>query len=444
MGILDVPGISRSQADNLYPLKSQVVAPGEIKRRRLSTTKVIASWKLYQSGHNFTPTGGGLDAAASNMNDTSDVIRGSQSLKLVTSNAGGNATAEYSFGSSPVDLSGASAIRLYLKYSIAVAGQFVDLFMGKSNFGFYFNNNKIVAGGGGAEGTNFPWQAGRWEIVDIPLSEFGQTGTAPTWTDISRIAITVGGPAGTPCTLRVASIEAIAKDPFNAGPVIIPTFDDTLLSQKTVCAPDLNSRGWPATLYPIIDQIQPVTQGASNWDFPWMKSMYDTYGWEIGAHAYSAAAHGVSMSSMTVDQRIAELESIQSWQDANGFAARTFAWPIGNHNRAAEDTVREYYTAALTATRLLNESVSPPRRFAIQRCNVGYESTASVQTAITNTVKDKGLLVLCIHDVTAGAPDTGGNSTSPAKWAAVLSAMQTAVAAGARVTTFDNFISNIR
>lgn len=424
--------------------QSRIVTPTEFKKRRLSTTKTLALWKLYQSGHGFTATGGGMDASLTNMNDTIDVIRGSQSIKLVTTTAGGNVAASSNFTS--VDISNASAIRLYMKYDVAVAGQGLDIYIGKSDFSAYFNKNTVIAGGGGAEGTNFPWQAGRWEVVDIPLSDFGVNGSAnsATWANITRIQAQLSGPAGTACTVHIASIEAIQKDPFNAGPVAVITFDDTLLSQKTVCAPDLNSRGWPATFYPIIDQIQPLSQSSSNWDFVWMKSMYDTYGWEIGGHAYSAAAHGLGMPAMSVDQQITEIESVQSWQDANGFPAKTWAWPLGNHSRISENTVREYYTAAFTATRLLNETVSPPRRFAIQRYNLGYEPTANISPALTKVLADKGLIVFCVHDVTSGAGDSGSNATSPAKWAAFVTAMEAFVAGGGRVVTAENFLSNIR
>ncbi|ETD31539.1 polysaccharide deacetylase family protein [Williamsia sp. D3] len=430
-----------SRYDGKYPLKSQVVTPTEFKKRRLSTTKTIMGWYFYTAGHGFGLEGAGLDAANSNLNDTADVIRGSQSAKVVTLSSGGSASLFKNI--TAVDLSAATAIRLYLKYDQYGAGQSLDLYMGKSNFSAYFNKNTILAGGGNAEGSNFPWQAGRWEIVDIPLSDFGANGTAPTWTDISRIQVGFTGPSGVAGTLHIASIEAIAP-PQTVSPTIIFTMDDTSLTQKTICAPDLNSRGWPATLYPILDQIQPVTQSSTNWDLPWAKSMHDNYGWEIGAHAWSAAAHGVGMPAMSAERRIVEIESMASWLDANGFSAKTFAWPIGNHSKASEDTVREYFTAAFTATRVLNESACPPRRYAIQRCNAGFEPLADIQAAINKVVADKSVLILCIHDIVSGAAASGGNVMPPAKWTSIVTAVEGAVAVGAQVKTGDNWVSNIR
>lgn len=439
MGILDAPGISRTQADTLFPLKSQVVTPAEFKKRRLSTTKTLRAWNFYTGGHGFTVGGNAVDAALTNLNDTGDVIRGTQSAKLVTTTAGGTVNMSKNFTS--VDLTAATAIRLYMKYDIAIDGQGLNLYIGKSDFSKYFNKNTVIAGGGNVEGSNFPWQAGRWEIVDIPLSDFGLNGGDPSWADISRIQVQLTAPAGTACTVRVASIEAISP-PEVVAPTIIFTMDDSALSQKTICAPDLNARGWPATLYPIIDLID--SNPATFWDLAWAKQMRDTYGWEVGAHAWSGAAHGVGMPAMSSDRRIVEFESIASWLDSNGFSAKTFAWPIGNHSKAAEDTAREYFTAALTATRVLNESACPPRRYAIQRLNAGYEPLADIQAALNNVVADKGLLIFCIHDIVSGAATSGGNVMPPEKWASIVAAVQTAVNAGAQVKTADSYISNLR
>ncbi|MCQ6271141.1 polysaccharide deacetylase family protein [Pseudarthrobacter sp. R1] len=116
-------------------------------------------------------------------------------------------------------------------------------------------------------------------------------------------------------------------------------FDDSYIGQYTNARPKMDQYGYAGTLFPITEII-----GATDWmTLDQMKKPYFNQGWEVGAHATTAATHSQSMNGMTSAERQAELRALKGWQVANGFQSDSFAWPNGTFDAVSVADVQQVY-----------------------------------------------------------------------------------------------------
>lgn len=421
------PALGARDAATQFANINNAVTPTEFRKRSQSTALIKTVVPAYHASHGWVSSGAGFDATNSNLNDTADVLLGDRALKIVSLTTG--AAAVYKTLAAPVDVSDCD-LRLRFKYDDANLGA-VQVTVGNSNFSQASSRVAFTTGGT----IDWPYQRGRWNIIDIPQAQFS---AGAVWSAIQRVQVQVSPINDAPTTVHLSGVEFVKRDPFNQGPVIVFSFDDSYIGQHTIARQSLQDRGWKGTLLPIVDRLD---SGVSAMSTAQVQDLHDTYGWEVGGHSYSNASHALGLPAMSSAQRVAELESIQAWQDSLGFRPSTFAYPLGHSDAASQADVTKYYTTAMTAFAPMLETMTPARRFAIPRVNVGTQQ-ASLASLLTSVVASKGLMILCVHDIVASGGTS--NDITTANWNTLIANVETAVSNGAKILRADEALGGIR
>ncbi|RYX78651.1 hypothetical protein EON76_02925 [bacterium] len=422
----------QAKLNNINGLTTAAADMRYLNRRSRSTARVKVNLPANFSASGWAFSGGqsGLDTGNSNINDTTDAMYGDRSLKLVTNGNGAQTNARIIM-STAKNVSDCD-VRLHMKFSDVNISAFRVVV---GNSGLTAVSTSVVFGlGGVTDGTiSKPWQIGRWATFDVPKSSF--SGNAD-WTQIQRVQI-VASDTNTATTIRLHGVEFVQQDPFSVNPrgTVVFSFDDSYATQYTVALPLLEAKGWKATLMPIVDQIDTTPTYLT---LAQVQDLHDTHGWEVGAHCYSGSSHTIGLPSLSSSQRRTEFEAILSWQDSYGFRSPSHSYPLGNHDAATEADVAMYFSASRCATWNLNETICPPRRYALQALNVTAGSSA-ILAAAQSAAANKGVLIIFGHNfVTSGGTS---NDITPAAFADIVNAVATS---GCDVLTMDQMLSLTR
>jgi peptidoglycan/xylan/chitin deacetylase (PgdA/CDA1 family) len=385
-------------------------------RRSRSTAQVKVNLPANRSssGWLFSGSQPGLDTVNSSTDFTGDAMYGDRCLKLVTNGGGQQTNARIILGA-PVDVSDCD-MRLHVKFE----DKNVNAFRVQcGNGGLTQVSTAVVFGYSGltdAQMLSKPWQSGRWQTFDVPLSAF--TGTFTNWAALERIQFVVSD-TNVPTTAKLHGVEFVKRDPFGVNPngTVVWSFDDSYASQYTVALPMLKAKGWRATLMPIIDQIDTT---ASFLTTTQVRNLFDVEGWEIGGHCFSASTHAIGLPALTSAQRCNEFEAMHAYNDGYGFRSPSHSYPLGNHDLATEVDVAKYFAHSRCASYNLNETICPPRRYALQALNV-TAGAAAISAAAAKARDEKGLLFIMGHSFV----ESGGtsNDITPAALQAVVDAV---------------------
>lgn len=362
----------------------------------------------FQSGHGWSVTGTG---ATSNLNDTTTFVFGSQSISG-TSNGAGASTNIRKTGLTNTDMS-AKSVRLMVRVDGVAHLNAMSLFMGSSAFSNYYLAPIYNPGDGKT------LREGEWSWLEL---NFGGAGTGSStsgnpakttitdwqlqWTDDSAAAVTV----------HLNAVEVVPDPTAYPNGVCSITFDDAYSSQYSVARPILDGYGYAASAMVIVDQ---VGLGGATLTLANLQEMRDLHGWEIGGHAYTAAAHSAGFPSLSASALDNELRALKCWLVANGFGQTDYiAYPGGSTNAAIELAIQKYFSLGRTIIPG-PANVLPPVTTGRVRAKSpsSATTTASLTALVDGAYANKNWLILNFHDIAASA---SGNQYSTANFTTVV------------------------
>lgn len=250
--------------------------------------------------------------------------------------------------------------------------------------------------------------AGQLVVIDCPWAAVFTSGT-PTKTAIVdwQISVNAGNVAGN--NIWVAGIDTVSNLPtkFPNG-VVTLCFDDTYQGQWDLARPALTKYGYPAHLFPINSQIgQAGSMTAAQ-----LRTLQDTLGWEIGAHATTPEAHA-NYAALTGKELRREMARAADGLTSLGLRVNSYAYPLGTitQNSADAEAARMF-----RAGRTINPSVIgalPPSNPWRLRSRSGVGGSGGFGVTSSGTSGTYGLLnaakagtgwvVLTMHNVTSAA-----------------------------------------
>lgn len=360
----------------------------------LGRARVKSMVQCFSPGHGWAAAGNYASAPA---NYTSDALFGTQCFQIVT----GTTSQEARITKTGLTLdASASSVRLVVKYDSAASLQYLDLRLGTGGMTNYYSC-RVMDYTNSTQAVGFPERPGDWAVIDLPRTAFTAVG-APSWASISDIAVVAIGKWGQAATVRLSAVALVAESTDWPSGVVTISMDDTYTAQGTLALPRMDLYGFKATLFPIID-----TSGGSGdtYSLDQLK-VYRDQGHEIGAHASSLAIHSVGLDGLSQAARVAELETLRTWQVNNNFGSESLAWPIGGWSSAAATDVAKYYSSARLAKATRPQTPRPGNPWAIQCMDGQASSLATLQSAVDAAKTGKGWLCIYYHSFAANKSGT--------------------------------------
>lgn len=329
-----------------------------------------------QPGHGWASTGNG---GTVNLNDASDTTFGSQCITLTTD--GTNTTQTHVTRSGlTLDMSGKSFV-LWVMCPDVSRLKSIELRLGDAtwaNFFYLEPESQRTASQGDR------WlQSGRWQRFVFPWSVFETSVGTPSRAAIAQVRITPKDYAnGNPAVLRVAGF---GTQPEQAIAVCSFTVDDGWSEQWNLFRPILNGKGWPATAFPIVNLLG--TGAGTYMTLAQVRDLQEVHGWEIGAHAYTAAVHNATggftgVSDTALD---ADLAALKQWLVDNNFNGRDYlAYPQGFNDTRTITIARRYFAAARTQSQYRRETLPTGDRMRTRTVNLGTGPTLATITALVD------------------------------------------------------------
>lgn len=194
-------------------------------------------------------------------------------------------------------------------------------------------------------------------------------------------------------------IASAATNPAPAAKVSF-TFDDGLTSSLTQAAPVLKKYAIPGTNYVTTNCIGSrntcrADKTASYMTWAQVKSLQDTYGWEIGSHTLNH----YPMTTRTKAQKETELSGSKQALAAQGINATSFASPEGDYDQETIELVAKYYTSH-RGFHDVGQNTWPYSDYLIrvQQVQTGI-SVAQVKASIDQAIANRQWVVLVFHDI---------------------------------------------
>ncbi len=383
-----------------------------------------ASWSQnFQKGHGWTPTGGNVQKAV--LNDTTEFVRGTQSVSLTTA---GKATEEGAnadqaglerLGGPPVNLKG-KALRLIFKVSDVNRLRWINFYVGTKSLANAYRWRVHTH----QKGQNWV-QSGEWVVVTLQWGDLNAAAGAFTmnaarvpsvragFTDM-RFSVIDAGQG--PCTVRLQAVE-IVPDTNSTHPngLVSITFDDSWQDVFTNGRPLMDKYGFRGTTYTIADQIG--TGG--KFTTAQLRAVQDKSGWEVAGHSYQGAVHAARYSGVTAEAVDKDAGALRRWMTENSFESESFAYPGGQFDRttdghSVESIVQRYFSTGRSIIAEDNRENTPPPMPMRLRSLTGISSTQKGLSNPATLVGRGGLLdrahgaggwlILCFHRVVTTTP----------------------------------------
>lgn len=252
------------------------------------------------------------------------------------------------------------------------------------------------------------------------------------------------------------SVHAVTMTPT---PQISFTFDDNLLSSRTLAAEALKKYGYTGVNYVISDCVGMTTAPNTcqadpnhvymNW--AQINELQDTYGWEIGSHTKShpflASTDSATQPALLTEQQIIdELMLSQSAIEANtGVKPLAFASPYGDYDPIGANVIAKlskYYTSHRGfADKGYN--IFPYNDYLLNDQPIQLDSgvaadnitVATAKTYIDTAIANNRWLILTFHEIVAsGAGATGEYQYNVADLEAIAAYAQSKGMKGTNVT----------
>lgn len=246
----------------------------------------------------------------------------------------------------------------------------------------------------GSVNTSIP--ANVWTLIDFDPLDAVLTGVPDQASQDQVVLYVYDDVTAVPVTVTFGSLFIASKSDGTAftNGVVSLTFDDTYATQWTVGRPRMDLYGFRGTLFPILDAIgSGLTQAQID--------ALVTHGWEVGAHASTAAAHTLGMVAMTSAQRLAELSALQTYQRAHGYSSNSFAWPLGIQDAASVVDVSGFYSVGRGNNGVQPQHIAAGRSpYNVNSINVDSLSTSACTSFLDNVKARAWWGCLTFHDLT--------------------------------------------
>ncbi|WP_250009020.1 polysaccharide deacetylase family protein [Actinoplanes sp. M2I2] len=383
-----------------------------------------ASWSQnFQPGHGWKSAGGNVQKVV--LDDTSEFVRGTQSISLTTAGraGAGGTNADQAcverLGGPAVNLKG-KAIRLIFAVSDVEKLRWINFYVGTAGLDNAFRWRVHTH----AKGQNWV-QSGEWVAVTLQWGDLNaSSGTYKI--NPARMPSVQGGftdmrfsviDAGTgPCTVRLQAVEIVPdiKSSHPNGLVSI-TFDDSWQDVFTNGRPLMEKYGFAGTTYTIADQIN--TGGKFTTDQ--LRAAQNLSGWEVAGHSYQGAVHAARYSGVTAEVVDKDAGALRRWMRENNFNSDSFAYPGGQFGtttdgQSVESIVQRYFTTGRSIIGEDTRENTPPPMPMRLRSLTGISSTQKGMSnpntlvarggVLDRTQYAGGWLILCFHRVVTTTP----------------------------------------
>lgn len=407
-GDLDVAGRLRYAGFRVPPM---VPAPRNPAFRAATTSF------LMQTGHGWTAGGGGT--ASSDLNSTTQFVRGTQALRVTTNSTG--VQSHLRRVALPVlDLTG-KMIRLTLRVDDITNLDHLNFYVGTSSFANFFQWTFHTHSGSSANYV----QSGEWVVIQLQwadITNVGGTftitnGVPSTKTGFTDLQFAAYDNAAGAITWHLQSVEIVPDltSTFPSG-VISVTFDDSWKSQYNLARPKMDALGYRGSLYTIADYIGT----ANRLTLTDLRSLQNFSGWEVAGHAYANANHGQpnGFADLTAEDVNRDFLKLKLWMTENGFTSDNFAYPKGHFDKTTDGVpvdqiAAQYWATSRTIISETKEAFPPamPQRI---KALTGISDAVGAFWTPTKLAEAGGVLdrcnsqgdwlILTLHELTTGVP----------------------------------------
>jgi hypothetical protein len=343
-----------------------------------------------QAGHGFTYTNVAVPVT---LNDTTDFVIGTQSAKFTTIYNQATSSGGIVKTGLNLDMTG-KGLLVWIKVETPALTNlaFINFELGDATFTNRYRAQTYGLG-------NEPYKANEWYPLQISWANFESSKVgAPSRSNITALRIMAAENIGAPVvTVHVGGIATFEESPSKyPNGVVSFGFDDSFAAHYTAAAPKLSAYGYTATLFPILDRLGTATYLT----LAQVKALQNVYGWEIGAHASTVAAH-TSYPAKTDAQVEAEMSAIRIWQAENGCPSGNFAWPVGYYTSANAARVAKHFATARSTSGFHDPvDVSDTMRLSSHTL-VAATTLAAAKVYVDQAVAGKSWLKLCVHNLVA-------------------------------------------
>jgi peptidoglycan/xylan/chitin deacetylase (PgdA/CDA1 family) len=365
-----------------------------------------------EAGHGWVGTPG---AGTANVNDTSDFLLGSQSIKLVTTGSG--AFSAFATKSSlTYDLTGRVPV-LWVKCDDVTKLKAIEVRLGDATFAnfFYFEFESAIT----LSTQDRYIRSGVWHKLVLPWGAKGTDTGTPNRAALTQVRVTPLDNGTGPVTIHVNGFGYQPEPAQYPNGVVSICCDDGWVDGWNTHRPALDKYGYVATAMPIVDRIGNF---GTYMTLAQLKSLQDDYGWEIAAHAFTDAAHTATgaFSSLSAADLEVELRSLKQWGVDNGFRGFDyFAYPQGVYNDAIIANVKKYFAAARSQHIFRRETLPVSDRYRTRTVNLGSPNTlATIQGYIDEASANKEWINFTTHKL--GASATDGSTWAATDFASLL------------------------
>ncbi|WP_375450512.1 polysaccharide deacetylase family protein [uncultured Devosia sp.] len=371
-------------------------------RPALPAGTIITQW---QSGHGWTKGGTG----GSGGDDTAVFAEGIQSYRLSTP---ANATPIYA---TKAGLSGINLTTHFLRYRLRVSewAKLGALYLAITDGAGVFSQTTIGSGLTGIASD------GEWVYLHLTGGDFKQPQASNYLTvdpsNVTAFRLSAQGTASNaPFDLNIQHLELL---PYAGPGHVIFAFDDGWKSTYAKALPILSARNFPALVYPICDAISAGIGSGSYMGRDELRSLQDTYGWDIGCHAATLAHH--NSANGLLDLSLADFRQecidMKRWNRRYGFTADHFAWPLGKQDRDRRLIAAQYFSSIRVFRNQLNSFETDTYPFAdptyLRQMAVtggsSPSSAAAVTAAIDQAMTAKKTAILTFHNIVDGGGSNG-------------------------------------
>lgn len=364
-----------------------------------SSVKVLST---FQSPHGFSV----ITVNGSQNNDSSEVIYGTQSLRLLTNGAGNPTTSQRTNITPAIDITN-KCIRIRIK---------VDKPLNVTQLYIYFSSDNVTNHWVTVKPSDYiqVLKPGVWTTLTFSQGRNAQVTGTPILSAINSLAVRVVDDGTTPVSLWINEISTF--DQPSTG-VVTFTFDDNKISQFTAARPILDRYGYPATVYTIPSRVGQ----ASYMSLGQLKHL-QAIGWDIANHTYNHP-YLTQLSESAIE---AEFYESKRWLLHNGFskAAGDLALPYGNYN---DDTVlriaRKYFRSVRTINHQV-ETYPAADQYKLRTFYITSTTTlAAARLAVDRAIAHKEWLIFTFHDIES--PVSANESWTPSDFDALVSYVNT-------------------
>lgn len=332
------------------------------------TTTTLVS---LESGHGFVKQ----STAGTQTDDTTDFVKGTQSLKLTTDGDNAVVFTRKASITPTIDMTG-KAFVIWIK---------TDGIADLSEFTFYASSNNMGSFWYWTIKNTFTNDDDVWFPITLSWSDATASGT-PDRTAINCFQWRVRDDGTGAVETYLGGIHSMNEA---SGGVVSITFDDNWLSQYEVARPIMDLYGFKGAIYTI-----PNSVGTTNYmTLAQLKSLQDQSGWDICGH------HETNLT--TVADPDATVKEVREWLANNGFnkGASEFAYPNGAWDDDVLAAVKKYFRSARGIQEFVEQPVTPDLYRLKVFLVINTTTTAAIQAAVTDAINNNDWLILVFHKI---------------------------------------------